>query len=122
MRQLSLTGELAAARQALEAAGIAADLPSAVDDVPARYRELFAFALREGITNVVRHSGASPLTARETEVLRAARGGDTVADLAATLHLSEGTVRNHLSAAIGKTGARNRAEAVRVAEDHGWLL
>jgi two-component system response regulator DesR len=67
-------------------------------------------------------SGASPLTARETEVLRAARGGDTVADLAATLHLSEGTVRNHLSAAIGKTGARNRAEAVRVAEDHGWLL
>jgi two-component system sensor histidine kinase DesK len=58
MRQLSLTGELASARQALDAAGIAADLPSAVDDVPARYRELFAFALREGITNVVRHSGA----------------------------------------------------------------
>jgi len=67
-------------------------------------------------------SGASPLTARETEVLRAARGGDTVADVAAALHLSEGTVRNHLSAAIGKTGARNRAEAVRVAEDRGWLL
>ncbi|RBY76099.1 DNA-binding response regulator [Geodermatophilus sp. TF02-6] len=67
-------------------------------------------------------SGASPLTARETEVLRAARGGDTVADVAATLHLSEGTVRNHLSAAIGKTGARNRAEAVRLAEDRGWLL
>jgi two-component system response regulator DesR len=67
-------------------------------------------------------SGASPLTTRETEVLRAARGGDTVADVAATLHLSEGTVRNHLSAAIGKTGARNRAEAVRLAEDRGWLL
>jgi two-component system response regulator DesR len=67
-------------------------------------------------------SGASPLTARETEVLRAARGGDTVADVAAVLHLSEGTVRNHLSAAIGKTGARNRAEAVRTAEDRGWLL
>jgi two-component system response regulator DesR len=67
-------------------------------------------------------SGASPLTTRETEVLRAARGGDTVADVAATLHLSEGTVRNHLSAAIGKTGARNRAEATRLAEDHGWLL
>jgi two-component system sensor histidine kinase DesK len=58
MRQLSLIGELAAARQALDAAGITADLPSAVDDVPARYRELFAFALREGVTNVVRHSGA----------------------------------------------------------------
>jgi two-component system response regulator DesR len=67
-------------------------------------------------------SGASPLTARETEVLRAARGGDTVADVAAVLHLSEGTVRNHLSAAIGKTGARNRAEAVRLAEDRGWLM
>jgi two-component system, NarL family, response regulator DesR len=67
-------------------------------------------------------SGASPLTARETEVLRAARGGDTVADVAALLHLSEGTVRNHLSSAIGKTGARNRAEAVKLAEDRGWLL
>ena len=67
-------------------------------------------------------SGASPLTVRETEVLRAARGGDTVADVAAVVHLSEGTVRNHLSSAIGKTGARNRAEAVKLAEDRGWLL
>ena len=67
-------------------------------------------------------SGASPLSARETEVLRAARDGGTVAELAAVLHLSEGTVRNHLSAAIGKTGARNRADAVRVAELQGWLL
>jgi two-component system response regulator DesR len=67
-------------------------------------------------------SGASPLTARETEVLRAARDGGTVADLAAVLHLSEGTVRNHLSSAIGKTGARTRAEAVRLAEHQGWLL
>jgi two-component system response regulator DesR len=66
-------------------------------------------------------SGASPLTAREADVLRTARGGGTVAELAAVLHLSEGTVRNHLSAAIGKTGARNRAEAVRVADDRGWL-
>jgi two-component system, NarL family, response regulator DesR len=67
-------------------------------------------------------SGASPLTGRETEVLRAARDGGTVADLAAVLHLSEGTVRNHLSSAIGKTGARTRAEAVRLAEHQGWLL
>ena len=67
-------------------------------------------------------SGASPLSGRETEVLRAARDGGTVAELAALLHLSEGTVRNHLSAAIGKTGARNRADAVRVAEQQGWLL
>ncbi|MFI6132101.1 response regulator [Micromonospora sp. NPDC051141] len=67
-------------------------------------------------------TGASPLTERETEVLRTARGGGTVAELAATLHLSEGTVRNHLSSAIGKTGARNRADAVRLAEANGWLL
>ncbi|MCI4062044.1 response regulator transcription factor [Micromonospora sp. R77] len=67
-------------------------------------------------------TGRSPLTERETEVLRTARAGGTVADLAATLHLSEGTVRNHLSAAIGKTGARNRADAVRIAEESGWLL
>lgn len=66
-------------------------------------------------------AGESPLTERETDVLRAARGGATVADLAATLSLSSGTVRNHLSSAIGKTGVRTRAEAVAVAETHGWL-
>lgn len=66
-------------------------------------------------------SGDSPLTHREADVLRAARDGGTVADVAAALSLSEGTVRNHLSAAIGKTGARTRAEAVRLADERGWL-
>ena len=66
-------------------------------------------------------AGESPLTARETEVLRAARGGASVAAIAATLFLSEGTVRNHLSSAIGKTGATNRTEAVVTAEGNGWL-
>jgi two-component system response regulator DesR len=66
--------------------------------------------------------GDSPLTARETDVLLAARGGGTVADIAERLHLSDGTVRNHLSAAIGKTGARTRAEAISRAEEYGWLL
>ena len=66
-------------------------------------------------------SGDSPLTARESDVLRAARDGGTVADLAFELHLSEGTVRNYLSAAIAKTGTRNRVEAVRQAEEKGWL-
>ena len=66
-------------------------------------------------------TGASPLTERERDVLRAAADGATVATLAARLHLSEGTVRNHLSAAIGKTTARTRAEAVRLADEHGWL-
>lgn len=66
-------------------------------------------------------SGSSPLTARETDVLRESRRGGTVADVARALHLSEGTVRNHLSAAIGKTGARTRAEAAGIAVDNGWL-
>lgn len=67
-------------------------------------------------------TGESPLTVRESEVLRSARDGATVAAIASELFLSEGTVRNHLSAAIGKTGARTRAEAVRLADEHGWLL
>ena len=47
--------------------------------------------------------------------------GDEVVDAARALHLSEGTVRNHLSAAIGKTGGRNRADAARIADQNGWL-
>ena len=77
-RAVSLTGELAAARSALAAAAIRADLPSAVDVVPARHRELFAWALREGVTNVVRHSGASwcgvQLTADCVEIRDDGRG------------------------------------------------
>ncbi len=65
--------------------------------------------------------GDSPLTERETDVLAAARDGGTIADIARTVHLSEGTVKNHLSSAIGKTGGRNRADAVRVAVERGWL-
>lgn len=65
--------------------------------------------------------GPSPLTGRERDVLVAARDSSTVADIAARLFLSEGTVRNYLSSAIAKTGTRNRSEALRVAEDRGWL-
>jgi two-component system response regulator DesR len=65
--------------------------------------------------------GESPLTARERDVLAAARAGTTAAQIAAVLFLSEGTVRNYLSAAIGKLGARNRAEAIQTAERQGWL-
>ncbi|WP_159707860.1 response regulator [Arthrobacter sp. 18067] len=67
-------------------------------------------------------SGDSPLTEREADVLRAASDGGTVADIAKAAMLSEGTVRNYLSAAMAKTGGRTRAEAVRLAEDNGWLL
>ncbi|MFB7111279.1 response regulator [Streptomyces sp. NPDC056190] len=66
-------------------------------------------------------AGPSPLTARECDVLRASADGATVSDVAAKLHLSESTVRNYLSAAIGKTGTRNRTEAVREARRQGWL-
>ncbi|MFB6560635.1 MULTISPECIES: DNA-binding response regulator [unclassified Streptomyces] len=65
--------------------------------------------------------GANPLTDREREVLREAEGGAPHAELAARLHLSQGTVRNYLSTAIQKLAARNRAEAVRVAREKGWL-
>ena len=66
-------------------------------------------------------TGHSPLTDRERDVLRVASSGGTIADVARLLSLSQGTVRNHLSSAIGKTGARTRAEAAKVAEDRGWL-
>lgn len=65
--------------------------------------------------------GDSPLTTRESEVLRAAADGGTVTDIAAALFLPASTVRNHLSRAIGKTGARTRAEAVKTAQENGWL-
>ena len=65
--------------------------------------------------------GESPLTEREREVLAAAAGGASIAEIAAALFLSEGTVRNYLSVAIQKLGAHNRIEAARTAEQKGWL-
>ncbi|MFI5628332.1 response regulator transcription factor [Streptomyces sp. NPDC051664] len=65
--------------------------------------------------------GASPLTERERDVLRTAADGSTNAEIATALHLSQGTVRNYLSTAIQKMAARNRAEAVRIASEKGWL-
>jgi two-component system, NarL family, response regulator DesR len=65
--------------------------------------------------------GVSPLTARERDVLVAARPGASVSEIADKLFLSEGTVRNYLSAAMAKAGARNRTEAVRTADERGWL-
>lgn len=66
-------------------------------------------------------AGPNPLTARERDVLAASADGSSVADVAARLYLSEGTVRNYISVVIGKTGTRNRMEAVRVATDRGWI-
>ncbi|MFB9540884.1 MULTISPECIES: response regulator transcription factor [Streptomyces] len=66
-------------------------------------------------------AGPNPLTSRESDTLKASADGATVADIAARLHLSESTVRNYLSSAIGKTGTRNRMEALREARGQGWL-
>jgi two-component system response regulator DesR len=74
--------------------------------------DLAAAALADGI---------NPLTGRERDVLAASADGSVNAEIAVKLSLSEGTVRNYLSACIQKTGARNRAEAVRIAQEKGWL-
>lgn len=65
--------------------------------------------------------GHNPLTERERDVLRAALGGAPVSAIAAQLFLSQGTVRNHLSSAIGKTGTSTRGEAAATAQANGWL-
>jgi two-component system response regulator DesR len=94
----------------------ASDLAAAIRAVaagrPAIDPALAAAAIREG---------ESPLTLREHEVLAAAVTRETAADIAAELHLSEGTVRNYLSAAIRKLGVRNRREAIELANEKGWL-
>lgn len=94
----------------------AAELADAVRRVSAGFRVVDPALAAESLAQ-----GDSPLTERETDVLAAARDGGTIADIARTVHLSEGTVKNHLSSAIGKTGGRNRADAVRVAVERGWL-
>ncbi|GAA4573037.1 response regulator transcription factor [Planotetraspora kaengkrachanensis] len=111
-------------RRAMEA-GASAFL---VKDSPAR--ELAAAIRRvlsgervidPGLAAAALSAGPNPLSPREREVLSAAVDGSTINDIAARLHLSEGTVRNYLSSAIQKTSARNRMEAVQKAQDQGWL-
>ncbi|MBY4568986.1 DNA-binding response regulator [Gordonia sihwensis] len=94
----------------------AAELADAVRRVHAGLRVIDPTLATESLT-----SGDNPLTPRETEVLTAALSGATVATIASQVHLSAGTVRNHLSSAIGKTGASTRAEAARIARDRGWI-
>jgi two-component system response regulator DesR len=94
----------------------ASELSAAIREVAAGRRVLDQPLAAAAITE-----GRSPLTAREQDVLAAAARNDTAADIAASLHLSEGTVRNYLSAAMRKLGARNRGEAVAIATERGWL-
>jgi DNA-binding NarL/FixJ family response regulator len=84
--------------------------------------EVLAAVLDPALAAETLATGESPLTERETDVLRAASSGGRVAWIAQATFLSEGTVRNYLSSAMGKTGARTRAGAVRAAEENGWLL
>lgn len=65
--------------------------------------------------------GTSPLTARERDALIGVAGGETAGAIGRRLHLSEGTVRNHLSSAITKTGATTSAGAAAIARDRGWM-
>ena len=65
--------------------------------------------------------GINPLTPREIDVLRAAEGGGTTADVAREVGLSQGTVRNHVTSAMAITGGSSRMDAARRARDNGWL-
>ncbi|MCK2026653.1 MULTISPECIES: response regulator transcription factor [Microbacterium] len=94
----------------------AEDLAEAVRRVHSGLRVLDPALAEESLFD-----GANPLSDRERQVLRLAADGRSAAAIAAEVFLSAGTVRNHLSAAIGKTGAVNRAQAVRIASDKGWI-
>jgi two-component system, NarL family, response regulator DesR len=74
-----------------------------------------------GLAALALSAGVSPLSDREREVLKAGQGGASIAEIARSLFLSEGTVRNYLSSAIQKLDVSNRTEAARVAEEQGWL-
>jgi two-component system response regulator DesR len=111
-------------REAMEAGALgfvlkdapASELAGAIRTVAAGRRVVDPSLALEALSE-----GANPLSHREREVLAATTEQATVAEIAAAMSLSEGTVRNHLSAAIQKVGARNRAEAARIARDKGWL-
>jgi two-component system response regulator DesR len=92
------------------------ELAGAIREVNAGRR-----VIDSGLAAAAIADGVSPLTEREHDVLAAATTHATAAEIAAQLHLSKGTVRNYLSTAIRKLGARNRAEAITIARDKGWL-
>jgi two-component system, NarL family, response regulator DesR len=94
----------------------AAELAAAIRQVAAGQRVVDSALAAAALTE-----GESPVSQRETDVLAAAAGHETIAVVAAQLNLSPGTVRNHLSAAIQKLGARNRADAAQIAQQKGWL-
>jgi len=114
-------GYLSRAMQAGVSGFLVKDAPS--DQLAAAIRRVLAGArvVDPALAASALAAGPNPLSTRECEVLRAAAEGASVADIAAALFLSEGTVRNYLSMAITKTGAHNRVEAARFAAERGWL-
>ena len=111
-------------RQAMEAGAAGFLLKDAPADELARAIRAAAAGERvvdPGLAAAALSQGENPLTAREQEVLSEARRQGTVAELAAALHLSPGTTRNHLSAIMQKLDTHSRIEAIRVAEERGWL-
>ena len=111
-------------RRAMEAGAARFLLKDSPADVLARAISAAAAGQRvvdPGLAAAALSQGENPLTAREQEVLNQARCHGTIAELAAALHLSPGTTRNHLSSIMQKLDAHSRIEAIRVAEERGWL-
>ncbi|KAB2376920.1 response regulator transcription factor [Actinomadura montaniterrae] len=118
---LSRPGEL---RRALEA-DVAGFLPKDVrpDELAAAVRTVAAggTTIDQALAVSALRAPQSPLTQRETEVLRLSATGARPLEIAERLFLSHGTVRNYLASAAGKLGARNRVDAIRIATEAGWL-
>ena len=116
-RELTLPGELARARTALAAAEIEAELPNSTDEVPSHLRELFAWTVREGVTNVIRHSGATRCTVRlgpdAAEVVDDGSGASATADTPAGGHTGSGLVGLRERAAVVGGTVTTRAEKPR---------
>jgi len=114
-------GYLRRAMQAGAAGFLVKDGP--IEDLATAIRRVLAgeHVLDPALAASALAAAPNPLSPRERDVLAAAGDGATIADIAGRLHLSEGTVRNYLSAAIGKTGSRNRTEAAHTAAANGWL-
>ena len=111
-------------RRAMESGAVGFLLKDApADDLPVAIRRVMQGerVVDPELALAALSEGTNPLTNREREVLSAALFGASLADIAAHLFLSEGTVRNHLSTAMQKLGAQNRMEAARLAEQKGWL-
>lgn len=118
---LSQPGHLLAALDAQVMGFLPKDAPSATLAASIRKVAAGERVIDPTLIAEARRTGHSPLTARERDVLRAVRAGISTAEIGRDLSLAPTTVRNYLSNAISKVGARNRIDAIRIAEDAGWI-